>query len=246
MHLAASVRIVGPGPSGNRPLDPVLQRRAATSVVGLCGTPSTSIISGVGCAETRGSLHLLDNFQGILQADGYSGYGQVCRENGLTRIGCWDHARRKFVDASRAAPAKGKKGQPSKADVALSHIRKLYAVEKAGNQLSDGERYRLRQEKSLPLLNAFKAWLEKNASKVLKGSLTRKAMDYTLNQWDTVVGYCERGDLKISNAGAENAIRPFALGRNQGVSTHGWVQLMQDYNPQAEVALLHRGLTWPE
>src|SRR5690554_5826393 len=58
MHLAASVRIVGPGPSGNRPLDPVLQRRAATSVVGLCGTPSTSIISGVGCAETRGSLHL--------------------------------------------------------------------------------------------------------------------------------------------------------------------------------------------
>src|SRR5690554_2854355 len=56
MHLAASVRIVGPGPSGNRPLDPVLQRRAATSVVGLCGTPSTSIISGVGCAETRGSL----------------------------------------------------------------------------------------------------------------------------------------------------------------------------------------------
>src|SRR5690554_1523937 len=60
MHLAASVRIVGPGPSGNRPLDPVLQRRAATSVVGLCGTPSTSIISGVGCAETRGSLQQLE------------------------------------------------------------------------------------------------------------------------------------------------------------------------------------------
>nr|WP_225736201.1 MULTISPECIES: IS66 family transposase [Halomonas] len=158
-------------------------------------------------------VRLLDDFQGILQADGYSGYGQVCRENGLTRIGCWDHARRKFVEASRAAPAKGKKGQPSKADVALSHIRKLYAVEKAANELSDAERYRVRQEKSLPLLNAFKAWLDKNTSKVLKGSLTRKAMDYTLNQWDTLVGYCERGDLKISNAGAENAIRPFALGR---------------------------------
>ena len=86
-------------------------------------------------------------------------------------------------------------------------------LEKAANELSDAERYRVRQEKSLPLLNAFKAWLEKNASKVLKGSLTRKAMDYTLNQWDTLIGYCERGDLKISNAGAENAIRPFALGR---------------------------------
>src|SRR5690554_6500159 len=94
-------------------------------------------------------VRLLDDFQGILQADGYSGYGQVCRENKLTRIGCWDHARRKFVEASRAAPAKGK---PSKADVALSHIRKLYAVEKAARDLSDAERYRVRQEKSLPLL----------------------------------------------------------------------------------------------
>lgn len=155
-------------------------------------------------------VRLLDDFQGILQADGYSGYGQVCRENKLTRIGCWDHARRKFVEASRAAPAKGK---PSKADVALSHIRKLYAVEKAARDLSDAERYRVRQEKSLPLLNAFKAWLEKHAPKVMKGMLTRKAMDYTLNQWDTLAGYCERGDLHISNVLAENAIRPFAVGR---------------------------------
>jgi|TARA_Y100001001_G_scaffold149853_1_gene160017 transposase len=158
-------------------------------------------------------VRLLDDFQGILQADGYSGYGQVCRENKLTRIGCWDHARRRFVEASRAAPVTGKKGAPSKADVALSYIRKLYAIEKAARDLSEPERYRVRQEKSLPLLNAFKAWLEKNRSKVMKGMLTRTAMDYTLNQWDTLVGYCERGDLKISNAGAENAIRPFALGR---------------------------------
>jgi len=97
--------------------------------------------------------------------------------------------------------------------VALSHIQKLYAVEKAANELSDAERYRVRQKKSLPLLNAFKAWLEKNASKVLKGSLTRKAIDYTLSQWGTLTGYCERGDLQISNVLAENAIRPFAVGR---------------------------------
>lgn len=65
----------------------------------------------------------------------------------------------------------------------------------------------------MPLLKTFKAWLEKNVGKVMKGMLTRKAMDYTLNQWDTLIGYCERGDLQISNAGAENAIRPFAVGR---------------------------------
>jgi len=47
----------------------------------------------------------------------------------------------------------------------------------------------------------------------MKGSLTRIAMEYTLNQWNYLVGYCKRGDLNISNALAENAIRPFALGR---------------------------------
>ena len=47
----------------------------------------------------------------------------------------------------------------------------------------------------------------------MKGSLSRKAMEYTLNQWDYLVGYCERGDVHISNVLAENAIRPFAVGR---------------------------------
>ena len=47
----------------------------------------------------------------------------------------------------------------------------------------------------------------------MKGSLTRKAMEYTLGQWPYLVGYCERGDLHISNVLPENAIRPFAVGR---------------------------------
>ncbi len=48
---------------------------------------------------------------------------------------------------------------------------------------------------------------------MLKGGLTHKAMQYTLNQWDHLIGYCEDGKLNISNALAENAIRPFAIGR---------------------------------
>ncbi|WP_419629841.1 IS66 family transposase, partial [Thiolapillus sp.] len=75
-------------------------------------------------------LRLLDGFRGTLQTDGYAGYNRVCRENGLTRIGCWDHARRKFVEASQAAPAKKKGTKVSKADVAIGKIRKLYAIEK--------------------------------------------------------------------------------------------------------------------
>jgi hypothetical protein len=50
----------------------------------------------------------------------------------------------------------------------------------------------------VPALKTLKTWLETNAGKVAKGTLTRTAMDYTLNQWPTLVGYCERGDLQIS------------------------------------------------
>lgn len=58
MHLAALVRITGPGPSGDRLLDQVIQRRAATSAIELCATLSTPVTSRIGYAKTRGSLQL--------------------------------------------------------------------------------------------------------------------------------------------------------------------------------------------
>ena len=161
------------------------------------------------------AVRLLDDFKGVLQADGFSGYNAVCKANSITRIGCWDHARRKFVEADKGAnpKVKTKKGTVSKADVALSYIRKLYRIESNIADKTDEERLKARQEISLPILNEFKQWLEKNAGKVMKGSALRKAIDYTLNQWQYLIGYCERGDLMISNIMAENAIRPFAIGR---------------------------------
>jgi transposase len=52
----------------------------------------------------------------------------------------------------------------------------------------------------MPVLDEFKCWLEKNSHRVVKDSLTWKAIHYTLNQWDTLVGYCEDEQLSISNA----------------------------------------------
>ena len=75
------------------------------------------------------------------------------------------------------------------------------------------ERYRIRKELSVPKLAEFKTWLTANVSKIPKESLTGRAISYTLNQWSYLVGYCTRGDLNISNVLAENAIRPFAIGR---------------------------------
>jgi transposase len=159
-------------------------------------------------------VRLLDGFSGVLQADGYSGYGKVCKDNpDIIRIGCWDHARRKFVEASKAADVKHAKGKVAKADVALGQIRKLYALEKKIKDMDHAKKYKARQKIVIPILDDLKIWLEKNISRLPKGGLTHKAIQYTLNQWEYLVGYCEDGRLNISNALAENAIRPFAVGR---------------------------------
>ena len=158
-------------------------------------------------------LRLLDGFEGVLQTDGYAGYNKVCRDHPITRIGCWDHARRKFVEASKAAPSKKKGQQVSKADVAIGKIRKLYAIEDRIQDLEPEEKTAQRQKLSQPVLDDLQEWLQTNSHRVPKDSLTYKAIQYTLNQWDLLVGYGGDGRLHISNALAENAIRPFAVGR---------------------------------
>ncbi len=98
--------------------------------------------------------------------------------------------------------------------MALSFINKLYVIEKKIKHLSDEERLAVRQEQSVPILNQLKKWLETNKSRVAKDSLTGKAMTYLHNQWDKLNVYCTDGQLRISNIMAENAIRPFAIGRH--------------------------------
>ena len=164
-------------------------------------------------------LNLLEGFKGYLQTDGYAGYNAACREYQLTHVGCMDHARRKFIEAQEAQP-KGKKTKPSKADTALGYINKLYHIERKINGLKEKAAYTAEQvtayrlEHSVPVLDKLKAFLEKTQPKVPADSLTGKAITYMLNQWVKLTVYCTDGELRISNILAENAIRPFVIGRN--------------------------------
>jgi transposase len=86
-------------------------------------------------------------------------------------------------------------------------------IERNIKSLSDKEKYRVRQEKSIPVLKKLRVWLTANRPRVAKDSLTGIAMTYLDNQWDKLVVYCEHGQLRISNIMAENAVRPFVIGR---------------------------------
>lgn len=166
------------------------------------------------------AARLLDGFEGYVQCDGLGSYDAVCQHTDkITQLGCFDHARRKFVEAQKAAKTPGGKAKgnqaPCKATVALGKIGALYRLERSIKDLPPYEKYQYRKKVAVPLLAEFKIWLENNISRVVKGGLLYKAIYYSLNQWPKLIRYCEDGRLNISNAGAENAIRPFAVGRKR-------------------------------
>jgi transposase len=165
---------------------------------------------------SRGSvvaLDLLDGFKGTVMSDDWSVYAKVCEQLQLTHIACNDHARRKFKDAEKEVPQKKKSQVPSKADVALSYYRKLYAIEREIKGLSIDEKTAIRQEKSIPIWSAFIAWMEKHLNQVTPESKFGKALHYTYKLKDKLSYYCTDGSLPMSNEKAENAIRPFAIAR---------------------------------
>jgi len=151
------------------------------------------------------AVDYLKGFSGYLQADGYKGYEQVDAD----LIGCMAHARRKFKEAQTAQP----KNKMGRADLAIKKIGKLYQIEKAIKGLSANEKYNIRQEKSQPLLNDIKKWLDKTILQVLPKSAIGKAIQYSLNQWHKLSGYIKNGDINIDNNRAERAIKPFVIGR---------------------------------
>ncbi len=118
------------------------------------------------------AVDYLKGFNGYLQADGYKGYEQVDAD----LIGCMAHARRKFIEAKTAQP----KNKMGRADIAIKKIAKHYGVEKQIKGLPANEKHKIRQEKSLPLLNDLKEWLDKSVRQVLPKSAIGKAIQYNL------------------------------------------------------------------
>lgn len=148
----------------------------------------------------------------IYEYDGYSGYDFLDYEEKIRHIGCWAHARRKFMDVIKA---QGKNRKNGSADKALDIIRKLYRIEKEAREkgLSTDEIFLVRQQESKPILDKFKQWLDRTALQTPPKGLLGKAVAYTLNQWNRLIGYVEDGRLSIDNNMAENSIRPFVVGR---------------------------------
>lgn len=163
------------------------------------------------------ALGTLDDYKGYIQTDGYSGYDHLTGNPGINHLGCLVHVRRKFMEVIKVRKkTRGKKAATKGlADEALDFIGTLYGIEKRARQdeLSYDQITELRKKESKPILERFGIWLQTHQPEVPPKSLLGKAISYGLNQWDKLGGYLKAGFLKPDNNVAENAIRPFVLGR---------------------------------
>ena len=154
----------------------------------------------------KGPFDFLKNYSGYLQADAYAGYHKTYESGDVVEVGCWAHARRKFVESNDT--------DPLRSTAAMVFIRDLYRIEEEVKDADDDTRLAVRQAESVPILEDLKAWMEKEYDAILPKSPIGTAMTYALNQWEALLRYTQDGSLSIDNNAAERAMRMVVLGRN--------------------------------
>lgn len=148
--------------------------------------------------------------------DGFSGYLHVDGDNFFELVGefanlvnCNAHARRKFEPIAQNTKGKGL------AKEALRYFKALYKIEREAKekQLTPDQRYVLRQEKSKPLTDKFKTWLDEMYPTTLPESPLGKAMNYCIKLWAGLTRFLDDGRLEVDNNLTEQQIKPFVIAR---------------------------------
>lgn len=202
--------------------DPDVAGKCATGWLWVLGAPQSDVIFEFYPGRGKEfAQQLLGNFKGYLQRDGYGVYGSLARDKlGLIGVGCWAHARRKFVEALV--------DQRDQAMPIINEVRKLYMVERHARDegLTTEQRHHMRQQLSLPILTSLKPLLQSVQAMVLPQSPVGKAAKYCLAEWAALNVYLSDGRLEIDNNLTENAIRPSAIGKKNwlfiGHPDAGW------------------------
>ena len=159
----------------------------------------------LGSRGTQVAMSLLKDYHGAIQSDGYDVYSKFTGMEGKTMLGCWAHARRKFVDAM--------KENERLASEALVYIGDLYHVETLAAEMTNEERKQKRREIAYPQIRNFEKWMQAKYFDPSMGPLMRTAIEYTFKRLPKLSMYVNDGSWHIDNNGVENAIRPLAVGR---------------------------------
>ncbi len=158
--------------------------------------------------------HILHDFGGILQVDGYAGYNRLIAPDrtgpGIQLAYCWAHARRKLIEITRSGPA------PS-AEEGLALVRALYAIEADIRGRDPAARLAARQERATPILARLDAWLQHHRPRASAKSPLGEALAYIAKYRDGLGRFLTDGRVEIDNNAVECPIRPIALNRKNAL-----------------------------
>jgi len=156
----------------------------------------------------EGPRKFLGHWEGVLQTDGYAAYDDVGGPK-LVQVGCWAHARRKFVDAVKLNP------QDAEAVAMVTRMDALFLIDRDARQreLSVEERLAQRRQYAEEWLTAIHETSLRLSRETLPKSTLGQAVTYTLNQWPKLRRCFDYAEVELSNNLAENSMRPIALGR---------------------------------
>ena len=158
------------------------------------------------------ALHLR-RFRGLLQVDGYAGFGRLVADNADNApqlAFCWAHVRRKFYDIHVAT-------RSPLAEQALRRIAALYEIEADIRGTPAENRQSVRQQRSRPLVEAMHTWLTEQLECISGRSTLAQAIRYALNHWGGLILFLDDGRLELDTNTVERAIRPLALGRKNAL-----------------------------
>ena len=130
----------------------------------------------------------------------------------MVHVGCWAHARRKFVDAVKVNP------QDGEAVKMVVRMDALFLVDRNARQqgLTGAERLALQREHARPWVDEIRETCQGLSRQMLPQSALGKAAAYALNMWAKLERCFEYEEVELSNNLAENSMRPIALGRKTG------------------------------
>ena len=157
----------------------------------------------------------LKDFSGIVITDGYQVYHKLGKEReDLSIGGCWIHARRPFAEFIKSIK---ESADGTIAQEAYTMITEMLHIDNDFDDLPSDDRLKQRQLILTEKVDAYFTWVKHKYTQVTNNSTIGKALAYSIHQEPYLRLFLTDGDVPMDNNYAEQAIRPFTIGRKNFV-----------------------------
>lgn len=149
-------------------------------------------------------LSFTEGYEGYVMTDGLKGYNSLSKH-----LNCWVHAQRNFKKIVKV----NKKAAGALKFIGI--INKLFEIEKkTRKQYREREEFlSIRKEQCIKVFSELWDTMEDRRSQYAPKSPMGVAISYLYTYWESLIRYVDCYESSPDNNTAENAIRPFVLGR---------------------------------